>query len=314
MKIGIDMMGGDFAPAEAVKGVKQFLDNTSSDTELVLIGDKTCIHPLLDGTTTDSSRFTIFHAPEVIGMHEHPTKALKNKPHSSINAGFKILAEEGIDTFISAGNTGAMMVGALYSIKTIDGIQRPTISTTLPRQNGTTGLLLDVGINSDCKPENLLQFAILGSLYSKNILHIDNPRVALLNIGEEEGKGNLLAQAAYPVLRDNSKINFIGNIEGRDIFTEKADVIVCDGFTGNVVLKLAESFYDIALSRNIQDDFLLKNFNFETYGGTPVLGIAKPVIIGHGISKASAFKNMITLAQLMLESQLLDKIRENFNS
>lgn len=314
MKIGIDMMGGDFAPAEAVKGVKQFLDNISSDTELVLIGDKTCIHPLLDATITDSSRFTIFHAPEVIGMHEHPTKALKNKPQSSINAGFKILAEEGIDAFISAGNTGAMMVGALYSIKTIDGIQRPTISTTLPRQNGTTGLLLDVGINSDCKQENLLQFAILGSLYSKNILHIDNPRVALLNIGEEESKGNLLAQAAYPILRDNSKINFIGNIEGRDIFTEKADVIVCDGFTGNVVLKLAESFYDIALSRNIQDDFLLKNFNFETYGGTPVLGIAKPVIIGHGISKASAFKNMINLAKLMIESQLLDKIRENFNS
>lgn len=314
MKIGIDMMGGDFAPAEAVKGIQQFLETASSDTELVLIGDEARIRPLLDGTLKGSARFSIVHAPETIDMHEHPTKALKNKPNSSINIGFKLLAQENIQAFISAGNTGAMMVGALYSIKTIEGIQRPTISTTVPRQNGTTGILLDVGINSDCKPENLLQFAILGSLYAKNILHIVDPRVALLNIGEEEGKGNLLVQAAYPILRDSPKINFIGNIEGRDIFSEKADVIVCEGFTGNVVLKLAESFYDIAVTRNIRDDFLLKNFNFESYGGTPVLGIAEPVIIGHGISKAPAFKNMISLAELMLESRLLDKIRENFNS
>lgn len=314
MKIGIDMMGGDFAPAEAVKGIQQFLETASSDTELVLIGDETRIRPLLDGTLTGSAHLSIVHAPETIDMHEHPTKALKNKPNSSINIGFKLLAQENIQAFISAGNTGAMMVGALYSIKTIEGIQRPTISTTVPRQNGTTGILLDVGINSDCKPENLLQFAILGSLYAKNILHIVDPRVALLNIGEEEGKGNLLVQAAYPILRDSPKINFIGNIEGRDIFSEKADVIVCEGFTGNVVLKLAESFYDIAVTRNIHDDFLLKNFNFESYGGTPVLGIAEPVIIGHGISKAPAFKNMISLAELMLESRLLDKIRENFNS
>ncbi|TAN12767.1 MAG: phosphate acyltransferase PlsX [Chitinophagaceae bacterium] len=314
MKIGIDMMGGDFAPAEAVKGIQQFLETASSNTELVLIGDEARIRPLLDGALKDSTRLSIVHAPETIDMHEHPTKALKNKPNSSINLGFRLLAQENIQAFISAGNTGAMMVGALYSIKTIEGIQRPTISTTVPRQNGTTGILLDVGINSDCKPENLLQFAILGSLYAKNILHISNPRVALLNIGEEEGKGNLLVQAAYPILRDSPKINFIGNIEGRDIFGEKADVIVCEGFTGNVVLKLAESFYDIAVTRNIQDDFLLKNFNFESYGGTPVLGIAEPVIIGHGISKAPAFKNMISLAELMLESRLLDKIKENFNS
>jgi glycerol-3-phosphate acyltransferase PlsX len=314
MKIGIDMMGGDFAPAEAVKGIQQFLETASSNTELVLIGDEARIRPLLDGALKGSTRLSIVHAPETIDMHEHPTKALKNKPNSSINLGFRLLAQENIQAFISAGNTGAMMVGALYSIKTIEGIQRPTISTTVPRQNGTTGILLDVGINSDCKPENLLQFAILGSLYAKNILHISNPRVALLNIGEEEGKGNLLVQAAYPILRDSPKINFIGNIEGRDIFGEKADVIVCEGFTGNVVLKLAESFYDIAVTRNIQDDFLLKNFNFESYGGTPVLGIAEPVIIGHGISKAPAFKNMISLAELMLESRLLDKIKENFNS
>lgn len=313
MKIGIDMMGGDYAPSEAVKGIQQFLETSQSDSELILIGNEPQIHPLLNGMLTGSPRISVVHAAEMIDMHEHPTKALKSKPNSSISLGFRLLAEKKINAFLSAGNTGAMMVGALYSIKTIEGIQRPTISTTLPRQNGSSGLLLDVGINSDCKPENLLQFAILGSLYAKNILQIPNPRVALLNIGEEEGKGNLLVQAAYPLLRDSTKINFTGNIEGRDIFSEKADVIVCEGFTGNVVLKLAESFYDIAVSRNIQDEYLRKYFNFESYGGTPVLGISEPVIIGHGISKSPAFKNMITLAEQIIKTNLLDKIRENFH-
>jgi glycerol-3-phosphate acyltransferase PlsX len=311
MKIGIDMMGGDFAPKEAVKGVKQFLESASPETELVLIGDQARVEPLVQAEAIDPSRYSLVHAPEVIDMHEHPTKALKGKPHSSINIGFQLLAGEDIHAFISAGNTGAMMVGAMYSIKAIEGIQRPTISTVMPRENGTTGLLLDVGINSDCKPENLLQFAILGSLYAHHILNIATPRVALLNIGEEESKGNLLVQAAYPLLRDCDKIHFTGNIEGRDIFSDKADVIVCDGFTGNVVLKMAESIYDIASSRKINDAYM-NRFNFENYGGTPVLGVAEPVIIGHGISQAPAFKSMIAVAELIVQRRLLDKIRENF--
>jgi glycerol-3-phosphate acyltransferase PlsX len=244
-------------------------------------------------------------------MNEHPTKALKEKPQSSISIGFHLLKNEQIDAFISAGNTGAMMVGTFYSIKAIEGVQRPTISTLVPRENGGYGLLLDVGINADCKPENLSQFAILGSLYSKHILNIDNPRVGLLNIGEEEGKGNLLAMATYPLLKENKQVNFIGNIEGRDIFTDKADVIVCEGFTGNVVLKMAESFHEVAVRRNIQDEYLDK-FNFEAYGGTPVLGVSKPVIIGHGISQGLAFKNMIQLAKQINESKLLEKIKESF--
>lgn len=246
-------------------------------------------------------------------MDEHPTKALKEKPQSSISIGFHLLKNEKIDAFISAGNTGAMMVGTFYSIKAIDGVQRPTISTLVPRENGTQGLLLDVGINADCKPENLVQFAILGSLYSKHILKIDNPKVGLLNIGEEEGKGNLLAQATYPLLKETKQINFIGNVEGRDVFSEKADVIVCEGFTGNIVLKMAESVYDIAVRRNINDEYLNK-LDSESYGGTPVLGVNKPVIIGHGISQNVAFKNMILLAQQMIESKLLEKIQESFHS
>ena len=153
-----------------------------------------------------------------------------------------LLATGKMDAFISAGNTGAMLVGALYSLKPIEGIQRPTISTILPKTNGSTGVLLDVGLNADCKPENLNQFAVLGSLYARHILGIQQPRVGLLNIGEEEGKGNILAQAAYPLLKENSQIHFVGNIEGRDLLLDKADVMVCEGFTGNVILKLLEQF------------------------------------------------------------------------
>jgi glycerol-3-phosphate acyltransferase PlsX len=244
-------------------------------------------------------------------MHEHPTKALKEKQKSSIAIGFHLLSTGKCDAFISAGNTGAMLVGALYSIKAISGVLRPTISTIIPKDNGGTGLLLEVGLNADCKPENLNQFAILGSLYAKNINGVYDPRVALINIGEEEGKGNLLAQAAYPLLKDNDAIHFVGNVEGRDIFKDKADVMVCEGFTGNIILKLAESIFDITQEKNIQHDYLDK-FNFENYGGTPVLGVSKPVIIGHGISHAKAFANMIRLAEKMIESDLMGKMANAF--
>jgi glycerol-3-phosphate acyltransferase PlsX len=221
------------------------------------------------------------------------------------------LATEKIDAFISAGNTGAMMVGALFSIKAIEGVLRPTIGSYIPREDGSLGVLLDVGLNADCKPENLNQFGILGSLYAEHILGINNPKVGLVNLGEEEGKGNILCQASYPLLKENEKINFIGNIEGRDILLNKADVMVCEGFTGNVVLKLAESVYDIVKRRKINDEHF-DRFNFEAYGGVPVLGVAKPVIIGHGISKDRAFKNMIKIACKMISSDLTGKIRDSF--
>ncbi|WP_143307283.1 phosphate acyltransferase PlsX [Chitinophaga vietnamensis] len=313
MRIGLDMMGGDFAPLEAVKGVKLFLDTVASDVHLVLIGDEQALTPLLADAQLDQSKYSVVHSSQVIGMNEHPTKALKEKPQSSISIGFHLLKNDKVDAFISAGNTGAMMVGTYYSIKAIDGVQRPTISTPVPREDGSFGLLLDVGINADCKPENLAQFALLGSLYSQYILKMPNPKVGLLNIGEEEGKGNLLAQATYPLLKENKQLNFIGNVEGRDIFNTKADVIVCEGFTGNIVLKMAESFYEIAHKRSINDEYINK-FDFESYGGTPVLGVSKPVIIGHGISKGIAFKNMILLAQQMIQTKLLEKIKESFEA
>lgn len=313
MNIGIDMMGGDFAPLEAVKGLQTYLSISHSPANLCCIGDDAQTKELLDKHDLVRSEIIVIHAPDIIGMNEHATKAFKEKPRSSIAVGFHMLASGKIDAFMSAGNTGAMLVGALYSIKTIDGLQRPAIASIVPKVNGSTGILLDVGLNADCKPENLNQFAVLGSLYAKDIFGINDPKVGLLNLGEEEGKGNILTQAAYPLLKENSAINFVGNVEGRDIFQDKADVMVCEGFTGNIVLKLAESLYDAAKERLIEDSFMLR-FNYANVGGTPVLGVGKPVIIGHGISNANAFANMIFLAEKMVISNICDNVRAQFKS
>ena len=311
MNISLDMMGGDYAPEEAVKGISLFLAEGVKDLTLTLIGDEAKVKEQLQSQGVPLDHIQLVHASQVIDMHEHPTKALREKQQSSIAIGFQLLASGKTDAFISAGNTGAMMVGALFSIKAIEGVSRPTIGAYIPRENGTLGLLVDAGINSDCKPENLAQFAILGSMYAEHILGFTNPKVGLINLGEEEGKGNLLAQAAYPLLKENKHINFIGNIEGRDILIDKSDVMVCEGFTGNVVLKMAESIYDLVKRRGIKDEHF-ERFNFEMYGGVPVLGVAKPVIIGHGISHAIAFKNMIRIAERMIEKELMEKMREVF--
>jgi phosphate acyltransferase len=309
--IGLDMMGGDFAPLEAVKGAAAFFSENHNNIQLVLIGNEEKIKAEILANPLPDAQYSIVHAPEVIEMHEHPTKALKEKPQSSIAVGFQLLATAKIDAFISAGNTGAMMVGALFSIKKIEGVLRPTIGAYIPRENGSLGLLVDVGLNADCKPENLNQFAVLGSLFAEHVLKINHPKVGLVNLGEEEGKGNILAQATYPLLKENAHIHFVGNIEGRDILMDKSDVMVCEGFTGNVVLKMAESVYDIVKRRKIEDEHF-ERFNFESYGGVPVLGVEKPVIIGHGISGARAFKNMINIAVRMIEVDLSGKIRGSF--
>jgi phosphate acyltransferase len=308
MKIGLDMMGGDYAPAETAKGILLYLQEAVANTVVVAIGDEQQISPF----NLPGNQVQIVHAPQVIEMHEHPTKALKEKPQSSISVGFHLLKEGKIDAFISAGNTGAMLVGTHFSIKPLKGILRPFIGAVFPRLNGKSGVLCDVGLNADCKPEHLIQFALLGSILAEEIMGIEKPKVGLLNIGEEEGKGNLLSQEAYQLLKNNTTINFTGNIEGRDVFTDKADVMVCDGFTGNIVLKMAEQLYEIARTRNIDDPFF-NRCNFETYGGTPILGVNKPVIIGHGISHQVAFKNMLLLAQKMIERDVMTKMQQAFH-
>ena len=312
MNIGLDMMGGDFAPLEAIKGINLLREanpgTADAQPTLTLFGDEAQIAALLVEQGVDMNGIKIVHTTQIIDMHEHPTKAFREKQDSSIAVGFGYLAKGLTDAFISAGNTGAMMVGSLFSIKAIEGIHRPTIGAYMPRENGQLGCLLDVGINSDCKPENLVQFALLGSIFAEQVLNIPNPKVGLINIGEEEGKGNLLAQAAYPLLKEAEGINFIGNIEGRDIFLDKSDVMICDGFTGNIILKLAESIHGLTQRRNVHDEFF-DMFEFEQYGGVPVLGVNKPVIIGHGISHAKAFKNMISIAKKMIEKDVIGMIK-----
>lgn len=244
-------------------------------------------------------------------MGDYPARAFSQKPDSSIVKGFRLLAAGQIDGFISAGNTGAMMVGATQVIKAVPGVIRPCIAANVPRLDMNPLLLLDVGINPDCRPDVLYQYAILGSIYVKNVLNNPNPKVGLLNIGSEEEKGNLLTKAAFQTMKDSKDFNFIGNLEGNDIFSDKADVLVCDGFVGNVVIKEAEAFYAMIKKRHIKDEFF-EHFNFENHGGTPILGINAPVIIGHGISNDVAIKNMILHAADVIKGNICEKFKEAF--
>lgn len=312
MRIGIDIMGGDFAPRATTLGAILALKELSQNDKLVLIGNKNTIEKTLQEEQISPEHFDFLHTEEVIEMGEHPTKALTQKPKSSIALGFNALKENELDAFASAGNTGAMLVGSMFSVKPIQGIIRPALISYIPKEKGGFSILIDVGANADCKPEVLLQFAILGSLFSEMVLGKKSPKVGLLNIGEEEEKGNLLTQATYPLLKENNAIHFIGNVEGRDLFNGKADVIVCDGFTGNIVLKMAESFHNLTVGRGIQDGFF-EQFDYENYGGTPILGVNAPVIVGHGISNEKAIKNMILLARDLVNSGLTEKIKSTFS-
>jgi len=303
-------MGGDFAPLEGLKGCLHARDQFA-DVEIVLFGDKEKVSAAYGELGENENAFELVHCPDVIGMAEHPTRALSQKKESSIAVGFHLLKEHKIDAFVGAGNTGAMMVGAMFSVKPIEGVYRPTITSILPKAEGGLGLLLDVGANADCKPDVLYQFGVLGSLFAKHVYKIETPRVGLLNLGEEAGKGNLVTQAAYNLMIETIDFNFIGNVEGRDLFVDKVDVVVCDGFTGNSVLKACESMYYLLKKRQVQDEFL-DRFNYENYGGTPILGVNAPVIIGHGISKAKSFSNMIKLAREVAQTGLIDKIKSSF--
>jgi glycerol-3-phosphate acyltransferase PlsX len=311
MNIAIDIMGGDFAPRATVLGAVLAKKELPPHVKLLLIGDETQIIPLLKEFNANLSEYEIIHTTEVIGMGEHPTRAFTQKPKSTIGIGFHLLKEGKADAFASNGNTGAMLVGSMYTVKTIAGVIRPCITSILPKENGGAGLILDVGTNADCKPDVLFQFGVLGSLCAEHVYGIKNPKVGLLNIGEEPEKGNLVTQAAHNMMKDTKEFNFIGNVEGRDLFDDKADVIVCEGFTGNVVLKEAEAFYTMLRKRKLVDDYFAR-FNYELYGGTPVLGINANVIIGHGISNEIAVKNMLKLANDVAEARLNDKIKQAF--
>lgn len=312
MRIGIDIMGGDFAPEAAVLGAILAHKDLSNDDRLVLIGDERQIKEILQKEKVRPENFDIVHSSQVIEMSDHPAKAFAKKPDSSIAKGYKLLASGEIDGFASAGSTGAMLVGAMLAIKVVPGIIRPVITASIPKPDGKFSLILDVGINPDTKPDVLYQYGILGSLYAKHVYNITDPKVGLMNIGSEEEKGNLVVKSAHELMKDTSDFNFIGNVEANEIFNEdRVDVIVCDGFVGNVILKQAEAFYTLLKKRQIEDEYF-ERFNFESYGGTPILGVNKNIVIGHGISREVAVKNMILHTREVVEAKLSDKIKEAF--
>ena len=308
MRIGLDVMGGDFAPKAVLDGAVLAMKELAEGSVLVLIGDKDIIEKGLKEASAPAGKYEIIHSADVIGMAESPIKAFTQKPKSSIAIGYHLLMEKKINAFSSAGNTGAMLVGAMYSVKTIPGVIRPCLTSMVPKESGKMGVLVDVGANADCKPDVLYQFGILGSLYAEHVYGIKNPKVALMNLGEEAGKGNLVIQAAYEIMKTTKQFNFTGNVEGNDLFNDKADVIVCEGFTGNVIIKQAESIYEL-LKDQKEIHPLVKNFNYEIHGGSPILGVNGAVVVGHGISNAVAIRNMIMLSKNVAETNLAEKIK-----
>ncbi|SNR32591.1 phosphate acyltransferase PlsX [Hymenobacter mucosus] len=313
MKIALDAMGGDFAPQAAVDGAILAAKELVGKAQIVLIGQEEHVAPLLQQHGADAADLLFISASQVIEMGEHPAKAYQQKQDSSIAVGYRMLHAGEVEAFCSAGNTGAMLVGAMFSVKPVPGVMRPAIANFVPKLHGGLGILLDVGANAECKPEMLEQFGELGSLYAQYVLGINAPKVGLMNLGEEEGKGTSITQAAHQLLKVNPHIQFIGNIEGRDLFNDKADVIVCDGYTGNVMLKMAESIYDIIASKQIHDPFFDK-FNYEAVGGSPILGINDNAIIGHGVSTPLAICNMLLQGYQMAHSGISDQIKNTFKS
>ncbi len=309
MKIGLDVMGGDFAPEATIGGALMAAEALSGSDKILLIGDKDTINSHLADKSYPAGRIEIVHASQVIEMGEKPLKAISSKPDSSISIGLRLLKTKKISAFAGAGNSGAMLVGSMYSVGTIPGVIRPTTFAHVPQETGGSSILLDIGTNSDVKADVLYQFALLGSIYADSVLNMTHPRIGLLNIGEEEGKGNLLTQSAYTLMKDSKDFHFIGNIESRDLFKSKADVIVCDGFTGNILLKQLEAIYRLIQKRNMLDNFF-ERFNYENYGGSPILGINGTVVIGHGISSALAIKNMVLLSKSISRVHLSRKIKQ----
>lgn len=307
-------MGGDFAPQAVVLGAIQAVNKLAEGSRIVLFGDKERIEKILAQENCPADTFDIVPTSEVIEMGDNPTQAFSKKTDSSIVAGFRYLLEGKIDGFASAGSTGAMMVGCMYTVKQIDGVIRPAISVLAPTIDNSQVLLLDVGLNVDCKPDVLYQYGIIGSIFAKGVMNKPNPRVALLNIGEEKEKGNLQTKATYELMENTSDFNFVGNVEAKHVFDGTvADVVVCDGFVGNTLLKVMEGIYEMAQKQGLANDNYFSKLNYENVGGTPVLGINSTVIIGHGCSNANAITNMVLQTEKTIKAGVAAKLREIFN-
>lgn len=326
MRIVVDAMGGDDAPSVEVEGAVAAVREGGLDADVVLVGDEPAIRQELERLGAGrESRLAVEHAPERIEMGQDPARQVRRKKGSSIAVATRMLKEGSADGLVSAGNTGAVVASSLLTLGRIEGARRPAIATFLPSPTGGA-VLLDAGANSDCTPGHLLQFGVMGSIYARRVMGRENPKVGLLNIGEESSKGNKLVQTAYPLLAQSS-LNFVGNVEGRDVFHGGADVVVCDGFVGNVVLKFSESVIHLIMRlirEEIGDDLrhrlggllmrpvfrsLSQQLNYEEYGGAPLLGVDGVVIISHGSSSAKAIKNAIHVAIRFAQERINDHIR-----
>ncbi|MBU2493360.1 MAG: phosphate acyltransferase PlsX [Bacteroidetes bacterium] len=323
-------MGGDYAPANAVLGAVEAAKE-NSDIDLILVGKVDAILNVLNENNISFDKDKIVNADEVIGMSDSPTAALKSKPNSSIVLGAKLVKDKKADAFVSAGNTGAMMAASTLLIGRLKGCSRPTIGATFPTANDKFCLVYDVGASVDCKPSHLFEYALMGSLFVKEIFGVNNPTVGLLSVGEEDSKGNELTFATFKLLKE-SNLNFIGNVEGRDILKGTTDIVVCDGFVGNIILKFAESFMSTlkvtlkayaekgimnklrALVTKITLKEALKKFDYQTYGGVPLLGVNGISIIGHGSSSALAIKNMVLRAKEMHDKNIIKKFEESLKT
>jgi Fatty acid/phospholipid biosynthesis enzyme len=306
MRIGLDAMGGDFAPKAIVLGAILAQKELSAQDKIVLFGIKSEILAELEVNGAKAENFEIVDCPDVITMHDKPSKAFANKPNSSMAEGFSYLKAKKIDTFASAGSTGAMVVGTMLTVGTLEGIIRPTIVAPLPKAtSGKVTLLCDVGVNQDAKPEMIYQFGLLGSIYAKCALGIENPRVGLVNIGEEDEKGNAQCKETMALMKGTNQFNFIGNAEPQEIFKDNFDILACDGFVGNILLKNTEGFAHTMVKMGVKNEYLYR-CNYELYGGLPLLGANGIVIIGHGISNEKAIKTMC----LQSKTIYLSKINE----
>ena len=321
MRIALEVMGGDYAPQETVAGA--ILAAQEYKIKMILVGNEAAIAKEIEKYVENKDLITIQHASEIIGMDEHPVTAVRKKRDSSIVVANVLVKEKKADAVVSVGNTGAAMAASFFELGRIKGIDRPAIAIMIPTVKGFT-VLLDAGANADCKPNNLKQFALMGSLYAEKVLGVSNPRVGLINIGTEESKGNELTKLAYAVLKGYSDINFAGNIESRELQTGYVDVAVCDGFIGNIILKTMEgtvaflmnAFNDIVKKQSIGDKGeifkeLKRRIDYAEYGGAPLLGVNGVSIIGHGSSKADAIKNAVRVAKESVEKNLINLISES---
>jgi len=310
MRIAVDVMGGDYAPEEVIAGALKWAQESGS--QVLLVGERESVEKELKSYDYTSSQVVVVDAPETIGMDESPATAIRKKSNSSIVVATKLVKENTADAVISCGNTGAQMAAALFILGRMEGIERPPIVTSIPNSAGSFSLLIDAGANVDCKPKQLLQFAFLGKAYASILLGIENPRISLLNNGEEEGKGNALTVETYSLLRGQNALNFIGNIEGRELFSAKSDVIVCDGFTGNILLKTIEGMA-IFMARMITKELggkplkVFGEWDYAKIGGAPLLGVNGVSIVCHGSSKREAVFNGMRVAEDCIKNEIVKK-------